>query len=166
MPDPLVDSPSPARAVAGFDRFAGFDGVLPTTEVTVLTVWLRDTCGSLFRALAAPSAHSADPSERSWRHVAAGLFGLNAEAFAELVPESVLLEAHRNVPVPAELASWAAAIGRMPSAAAGAALGRFGDQLALVAERLSPVSDRALRRQLHIFRADIAEVATDVSPVH
>jgi len=131
-----------------------------------LTVWLRDACGALFRALAAPPARRLEPAERSWRHRAAGICGVNCGAFEALVPESVLLEAQRSVPMPPEMAAWIAAVGQASAADAAAALGRVEQLIGALDARLSPVSDAALRRQLRIFRGDIAEVATDVSPVH
>ncbi len=154
------------RTPVGFERFARFDGVLPTAEVTVLTVWLRDACGALFRVLAAVPLDGLDPYERSWRHVAAGLLRRNSDAVRALVPESVLLEGGRVVALPPELMSWVAAVGAAPASDAVVAFGQFSQLIEAITARLSPVSDRALRRQLRILQGDLAEVATDVSPVH
>ena len=80
-------------------------------------------------------------------------FGLHAAAWAELVPEAVLLADARAAVSPAP------AVARTPRGVAEA-LAMLRDDLHALAARLSPVADGAARRLASVVLADLEEGLT------
>jgi hypothetical protein len=99
--------------------------------------------------------------------IAARVFGWQAEQWRALVPESVLLDDDRAAaPVPAAREAMAALAAADP-ARRGDSLRALSetmqDEVGLLAERLSPVSDGAGARLAEFLRADLGRVSASLT---